>query len=201
MTAVSMPPRRSCFVDEWGHLKLVIISFNATTAFLLPGLSPEASAGLMAFQCHHGVPASSWPSFPSTSSTWRFNATTAFLLRGTDPACRSRSFRFQCHHGVPASLSANGIRVERAEFQCHHGVPASPGAHRAAPRDPSVSMPPRRSCFRRMGTRCWIGRFGFNATTAFLLRDERHARLSGDGCFNATTAFLLHGERGEPPPP
>ena len=55
---------------------------------------------------------------------------------------------FQCHHGVPASARSGGGLPLALPFQCHHGVPASL----------KVLLVP--STFR----------YGFNATTAFLLQ-------------------------------
>ena len=77
---VSMPPRRSCFLQADQRpgrrsrrfnattaflLRMKAINyppdssrFNATTAFLLPKSAPSGSWDCLAFQCHHGVPAS-----------------------------------------------------------------------------------------------------------------------------------------------
>ena len=122
--AVSMPPRRSCFFPgSPGHIggltsfnattafllrkqcltqKSPRRCFNATTAFLLPGFVTSDPKAFAAFQCHHGVPASSLRprgqcdskgvSMPPRRSCFLacqmaagvgrrgFNATTAFLL-------------------------------------------------------------------------------------------------------------------------
>jgi len=60
-------------------------------------------------------------------------------------------------------------------------------------------MPPRRSCFcsgrSPPGCRPW----GFNATTAFLLRIQPRTLIRYVRCFNATTAFLLPVRSGPLP--
>ena len=122
---VSMPPRRSCFRDPRGRARGGAGSFNATTAFLLPGRTSRPSAFLFGF-----------------------NATTAFLLRAKPKEAGNDPRGFQCHHGVPASGNAaetrgavrdvsmpprrscfvpivEGVKIQVQRFQCHHGVPAS----------------------------------------------------------------------------
>ena len=103
---VSMPPRRSCFSVKGRKFVEYYAGFNATTAFLLPVVVHLPRQRHLAFQCHHGVPASapgllrekrrtpvSMPPRRScfqmkTRSSARirkgFNATTAFLLRSAD---------------------------------------------------------------------------------------------------------------------
>ena len=54
-------------------------------------------------------------------------------------------------------------------------------------------MPPRRSCFRPSGPRIRADLSGFNATTAFLLREGSLLPPVLQPGFNATTAFLLPG--------
>ena len=125
-----------------------------------------------------------------------FNATTAFLLpRASRGGARSRG-RFQCHHGVPASGRARELPVRPPVFQCHHGVPASGPGRLSARRSPTVSMPPRRSCFHVDTNTRYKDWLGFNATTAFLLRVAGATPAARRGRFNATTAFLLRS----PPP-
>jgi len=120
--------------------------FNATTAFLLLIRILGGCLAIVAFQCHHGVPAS-----PHAMPDSRVGQP------------------FQCHHGVPASRSSGERPVASNKFQCHHGVPASEEVHQDLARNIPVSMPPRRSCF--IGHSLIVGTttFGFNATTAFLL--------------------------------
>ena len=167
--------------------------FNATTAFLLLQLVNVRADPSMRFQCHHGVPASPSP----IRSALRYRG---FQCHHGVPAsrfvCEARPCPggFQCHHGVPASRPRPDVIVVITEFQCHHGVPASvlgvqgwlnaPGfqCHHGVPAsdlavDPgvlrdAVSMPPRRSCFLLLGLWLRTEVAGFNATTAFLLRQE-----------------------------
>jgi len=99
-----------------------------------------------------------------------FNATTAFLLPGPPESPAPRLGAFQCHHGVPASASlALGHLAAKAvsmppRRSCFPAVPVGMGGGAI------VSMPPRRSCFTCPQCNTEHGEWGFNATTAFLLR-------------------------------
>ena len=121
------------------------------------------------FQCHHGVPASLDESPDFASPEWGFNATTAFLLlRETEVA----------------SVLWGGFNATTA-FLLHGGLIISS-------RNRSVSMPPRRSCFRteyHNGFR-YVAQFQcHHGVPAFRRRDPPGSIPPGS--FNATTAFLL----------
>jgi len=85
----------------------------------------ETVETFLAFQCHHGVPASalfailagafSVVSMPPRRSCFQLKFDFPIPLFGL----------FQCHHGVPASSHPHPVSREDVPFQCHHGVPAS----------------------------------------------------------------------------
>ena len=102
----------------------------------------------------------------------RFNATTAFLLHPSAP-------------GVPGP---------RWGFNATTAFLLPAGRRQDSDNKSSVSMPPRRSCFKLGWPSKMKWKACFNATTAFLL--PALAKLTPErwNGFNATTAFLL------PPP-
>ena len=166
---VSMPPRRSCFARLRFCFWSRRASFNATTAFLLPG-------GFLRRYVDVGG---------------GFNATTAFLLlRSLGRGLWVRG-RFQCHHGVPASSgscttiwAAMGFNATTAfllQILCDAHKPLK-NAFNATTAFLLRNQPPA----RRRGTAT------FNATTAFLLHVGTLPSVPLDkSSFNATTAFLL----------
>ena len=120
-----MPPRRSCF-GSWHH------GPDGPNAVSMP---PRRSCfGERGRGRELGI--------------LRFNATTAFLLQECLERYIALLAQFQCHHGVPASVSLSARHLRPARFQCHHGVPASGWGPTRCWCYPTVSMPPRRSCFR-----------------------------------------------------
>ena len=197
-TFVSMPPRRSCFGQRWNPSRLPRPSVSMPPRrSCFPPHPGRHGRPAGPFQCHHGVPASS-----------------------RNVISRMRPIMFQCHHGVPASPASHPRRDASARvsmpprrscfipaplgpgwdlgaFQCHHGVPASLTSTPGTSWSSLVSMPPRRSCFAISRLVPLRIRMGFNATTAFLLRDANDSATMTATSFNATTAFLLRafGER------
>ena len=152
----------------------------------------EARVSDEAFQCHHGVPASTADHIDRMISSC-FNATTAFLLLGILESYRLLWIEFQCHHGVPASC----LYEETLDVQTLVSMPPRRSCFYDLRRGPDmrgiVSMPPRRSCFPQVilvGTTAFAG---FNATTAFLLPVPTDPDAVRGRRFNATTAFLLPG--------
>ena len=214
MYPVSMPPRRSCFVneeDQWGK-RLKTVSMPPRRSCFQPhprpplNLNPvsmpprrscfsvvdDARPAVMVFQCHHGVPAS-W--------TWSGSSTSRSGV--------SMPPRRSCFEESP-------MRPEHLIhlFQCHHGVPASHSHPTTTHRSSRVSMPPRRSCFsegRRAGRgrpgafQCHHGvpaskyeRISSGSSSGVSMPPRRScfpgirpAASAWVSRFNATTAFLL----------
>ena len=100
--AVSMPPRRSCFCSNQGGI-----------------------AWGLAFQCHHGVPASLGLDVLPYEKAVCFNATTAFLLPGSSPPPPPRGCGFNATTAFLLHKQPNRYCEFCHRFQCHHGVPAS----------------------------------------------------------------------------
>ena len=166
---VSMPPRRSCFVQfPPGGVAHPPVSMPPRRSCFAADRRPPHDL-VQLFQCHHGVPASRSRCLPGQ----RRIRVSMPPRRSCFPeeARRGRNGRagFQCHHGVPASMSPLPQRATSITFQCHHGVPASSWGegpsgslksfqcHHGVPASPLV------------GSRLEPSRPGFNATTAFLL--------------------------------
>ena len=212
---VSMPPRRSCFLAILLGLSSGKLSFNATTAFLLP---PRLAASRTVRARFNATTAFLLRRAPRSRSRdqIRFNATTAFLLlpntcrRIPSGSAVSMPPRRSCFllRLLPARHPEGRFNAttafllppppparcrKRDTFQCHHGVPASgqPGSS-GAPRAP-VSMPPRRSCFPPDVTPS----VRINPVS-MPPRRSCFKRVTGSSAtsawsFNATTAFLLRG--------
>ena len=121
--------------------------FNATTAFLLLRVVEGRFLDPQTFQCHHGVPASRAMGRLGPWDRSGFNATTAFLLQSLPDNPHSVS---SCFNATTA-------------FLLPPSAPAEPAGRS------SVSMPPRRSCFRVYPLPSPRAVSRFNATTAFLL--------------------------------
>ena len=126
-----------------------------------------------------------------SGAPYRFNATTAFLLRGRAKQQKGGEKSFNATTAFLLLIRIVVGSLAMVSFQCHHGVPASSPVRGIRCRMSPVSMPPRRSCFGAVGAVGAPGRFCFNATTAFLLREEVGYMVRFDYRFNATTAFLL----------
>ena len=150
--------------------------FNATTAFLLRGsrvlvIGGTATGKRATFQCHHGVPASS-------QAGWRyplrccFNATTAFLLLHH---CLSSAASIKSFNATTAFLlrgRAVGLGLPEDRFNATTAF-LLPSFSKTFDGDRiPVSMPPRRSCFSLRILLIARLLYSFNATTAFLLRDQ-----------------------------
>ena len=123
---VSMPPRRSCFWIARRNAAILQLSFNATTAFLLPRGSTSPISPPASFQCHHGVPASR----PCT----RRPGGTAFV---------SMPPRRSCFIGSPRRFASRGRVSMPPRRSCFLGA-----LELIRQGWGFVSMPPRRSCFR-----------------------------------------------------
>ena len=152
------------------------MSFNATTAFLLPLCIRDTNLVRLAVSmpprrsCFY---ATGWR---AASSRKCFNATTAFLLRGLGPFRGAGPSLFQCHHGVPASRLPGALSDPKQGFNA------------------TTAFLLR---FRVVGLS--EGFLGFNATTAFLLLGRswfRLRKISRFQCHHGVPAS--HGGTAEP---
>ena len=177
--------------------------FNATTAFLL---SPLSCCWVCCWSSVSMPPRRSCFAIAKLLARMRnarFNATTAFLLPGAPSSGGGGGI---CFNATTAFL-LHSSRVQAGEvevtFQCHHGVPAFGKTSFASALAEGVSMPPRRSCFRRISWCGWSGSSSFNATTAFLLRCWSFLDPSGERRFQChhgvpASVYLAMGQGGLP---
>ena len=119
-----MPPRRSCFLAVAVLFAIMILNFNATTAFLLHHHDPPTGDPLPNFNATTAFLLRAVRTEPQQGGS-DFNATTAFLLLGPQVGY----FRYTSYFNATTAFLLLGIRLMMAlrmgSFQCHHGVPAS----------------------------------------------------------------------------